>query len=105
MRDWRSLFSTGRCKGCRRQRSLYKGSCLPCRQPEDRRELVEYGVPPNSADALALIMEKCNGVAGFVLGKVHPRLMENITVVNGTLKVRDKTYGWVRRNGWVKARR
>lgn len=101
MQDWEKLYK-GPCRECGEKSGCYKGLCLPCHQPEDRRELVKFGVPPGSADALALIMGKCNGDAEFVLGKVHPRLMQNIVIVNKTLKVRDKSYRWMRRNDWVK---
>lgn len=106
MMDWEKQWSRGPCKGCGEKFDsrweCHKGRCLPCRQPENRRELVKYGVPCGSANALALIMSKCNGQAEFVLGKVHPRLMENIVVVNGILKVKDKSYHWIRRSEWVK---
>lgn len=101
MQDWEELYK-GPCRTCGEKDGCYKGQCLPCRQPKDRRELVQFGVPCGSADGLALIMKKCNGDAEFVLGKVHPRLMQNIVVVNGILKVRDKNYRWMRRGDWVK---
>lgn len=105
MIDWEKLWSRGPCIECGEKfstKECLKGRCLPCRQPKDRRELVKFGVPCGSADALALIMKKCNGDAEFVLGKVHPRLMQNIVIVKGVLKVRDKNYRWLRRNDWVK---
>lgn len=105
MLDYNKLWSRGPCIGCSEKfqdRECLKGLCLPCRTPEDRRELVKFGVPTASADALALIMKKCNGDAAFVLGKVHPRLMQNIQVVNGTLQVKDKSYRWMRRVDWTK---
>jgi len=105
--DWFALHSKGPCQGCGRtfrEKDCYKGRCLPCRVPEDRRELVKYGVPWSTANGMALIMKKCNGQAEFVLGKVHPRLMANIVVRSGVLKIRDKKWHWVRRNGWAKVR-
>lgn len=105
MMNWELLHSRGPCQGCGvkfKEKDCYKGRCLPCRQPEDRRELVLWGVPCGSANALALIMYKCNGQAEFVLGKCHPRLMQNIVIVNNVLKVRDKSYRWIRRGDWMK---
>lgn len=105
MRDWQSNWSSGRCKLCKERHGkwgLYIGLCLPCRVPEDRRELVSFGVPWSTANVLANIMSKCNGDAEFVLGKVHPRLMQNIVIVKKTLRVRDKNYRWVRRDDWMK---
>lgn len=105
MMNWELLHSRGPCQGCGvkfKEKECYKGRCFPCRAPADRRELVRFGVPWGSAAALALIMHKCNGDAEFVLGKVHPRLMQNIKIVKGVLKVRDKSYMWLRRGDWVK---
>jgi hypothetical protein len=105
MMDWEKEWTRGPCEGCGETfsgKECRKGRCLPCRCPEDRRELVKFGVPWGSANALAGIMKKCNGDAEFVLGKVHPRLMQNIVISNGILKVRDKAYRWLRRNDWVK---
>src|SRR5258706_250580 len=90
---WRKAMPQG-CGKTLEWEGCYKGRCLPCRQPEDRRELVLWGVPCGSADALALIMKKCHGNANEVLALVHPRLMQNIVVVNNVLKVRDKKYVW-----------
>lgn len=92
----------GPCQTCGEKDGCYKGLCMPCRTPKDRRELVKFGVPPASADALALIARKCNGDAEFVLGKVHPRLMQNIKIVKGHFRIVDKKYRWMRRNDWVK---
>jgi hypothetical protein len=106
--DWKTIYTRGPCKGCGEKfsdRECIRGFCLPCRTPEDRRELVKFGVPRGSADALMLIANKCNGQAEFVLGKCHPRLMQNIVIVNGILKVRDKSYHWMRRGDWVKVQK
>lgn len=105
MEDWRQIYTNGPCKTCGETFSelvCIRGFCLACRQPEEYRELVRFGVPPGSGQVLLTIARKCNGDAEFVLGKVHPRLMENISVNNGVLQVRDKSYVWQRRVGWVK---
>jgi hypothetical protein len=104
MKDWLKLYR-GPCRECGSNRCCYKGLCIVCRQPADRREIVKFGVPALTADHLALIMHKCNGDAEFVLGKVHPRLMQNIKIVDGVLQVRDKKYRWIKRNDWVKGGR
>jgi len=105
MMDWEKEWTRGPCEGCGVKfdtKECRKGRCLPCRCPETYRELVKFGVPCGSGAALALIAKKCNGQAEFVLGKCHPRLMQNIVIVNGILKVRDKKYRWMRRGDWVK---
>lgn len=104
MEDWKKLYK-GPCRECGEKDNCYKGLCLPCRQPSDRRELVKFGVPCGSADALALIMSKCKSDADTerTLKLVHPRLMQNIVVVGRVLKVRNKKYHWMRRGDWVKA--
>ncbi len=101
------IWTSGRCTSCGDRhvhRELRRGLCLPCRVPEDRRELVRFGVPWLTANVLANIVSKCNGDAEFVLGKVHPRLMQNIKVVRRTLKIRDKRYRWIRRKDWRKVK-
>ncbi len=95
------LHSNGPCAKCGQKGCCYKDQCLVCRTPPDRRELVKHGVPRGSADALAIIMRKCNGDANFVLGKVHPRLMENIEIRDGRLRLKSRNYRWMRRCGWV----
>lgn len=32
---------------------------------------------------------------------VHPRVMENVTVMDGKLYLADPKYRWVRRQGWI----
>jgi hypothetical protein len=66
------------------------------------RELLRAGVPYMTVSVLYNIAKKCNGDAEFVLGKVHPRLMQNIKVVGKRLRVKDKSYRWLRRVDWVK---
>lgn len=106
MIDLKKIYTKGPCKGCRRKfegLECIRGFCLPCRVPEDRRELVLFGVPWGSADALAGILKRSGRKnAMLVLKAVHPRLMDNITISGKTFKVRDKSYRWMRRGDWVK---
>jgi hypothetical protein len=93
----------GPCTDCGRKGFLYKGRCVPCNQPPDRRQLVEAGVPCGSADALAQIAQRCGGgtSAQKVLEMAHPVLMENIVVdKDGTMRLKSTKYHWVRRQGW-----
>lgn len=107
MKDWRTVWTRGPCKGCGKKfedRECRHGFCMVCRQPAESRELVKYGVLPQSANMLMNLMWKCKVDAERVLGIVHPVLMQNIKVVDRTLRVRDKQYRWFRRGNWVKAK-
>ncbi len=99
--------SDGPCRMCRKKRFCYKGHCIPCRQQPDRRQLVEAGVAPGTADTLAYLMHKCKSTkeAQKVLGIAHPMVMENVCVKGGpVLTLRIKTAHWVRRQGWRKGK-
>ncbi len=102
---WRrnNPHSNGPCRMCRKKRSCYKGHCIPCRQQPDRRQLVEAGVAPGTADTLAYLMHKCKSTkeAQKVLGIAHPMVMENVVVgAGGVLRLRLRDFHWVRRQGW-----
>lgn len=101
------IWTKGACKTCRRKRDLYKERCHPCRQPEDRRQLVDAGVPSLSAACLANIVRKCMkqgrklSAIVDVLTMVHPLLMENISInSSGTMSPKSLKYQWIRGNGW-----
>lgn len=98
-------WTEGPCEGCGKKGTILDGRCAICRLPEDRRELVAFGVPWLTAEHLAQMLKRCNGNAQEVLGIAHPRVMQNVVVVNGTLKVRDKNWRWRRRIGWEKVRK
>lgn len=101
-------YSEGRCDTCRKSRFLIDGRCMPCKQPLDRREIVDAGVPCGSADALIRLVriakekgKKGKGVPAF-LAMVHPVLMENIRIDGrGFLRIMDKSIIWMRRSGWM----
>ncbi len=102
-------WTVRKCHGCGRTRDCLRGRCLPCRQPPDRRALVEVGVPCSSADALAWIVQKAKrqrktgAEIEAILWFVHPLLMENIEVTDqGVLRPKVKKAEWIRRNGWTR---
>lgn len=81
---------------------------MPCRQPADRREIVDAGVPPGSADALIRLRriakeqgKKGKAIPAF-LAMVHPVLMQNIRIDGrGNLRIIDDSIVWMRRSGWM----
>lgn len=94
------------CRCCRRRRPAYYGRCLPCRTPQDRRAIVEAGIPRGSADGLAFLVKRMKGKpvrkVEEVLSIAHPALMQNIRLLrDGTLKPRSEKYLWLRRSGWT----
>lgn len=110
-RQWlRPTNWNGRCRKCGKMRWLGRGICLPCRQPRDRWELVEAGVPCGSADLLALTVKHFQeqGVSVRRIRKLltvlHPMLMENIRIIEGgRMTLRLPGYLWVRRSGWLQS--
>lgn len=81
-------------------------TCNICRRPKGLHEILRAGVPFMTADSLYRLVrhgrvQKYIGTLEL-LGIVHPRLMENITVRGMHLKLVDKSLVWVRRRGWAK---
>jgi hypothetical protein len=101
VQDWEKLYK-GPCRECGEKDNCYKSLCLVCRSPARAREMVRYGVLPQTAKILIGIADKCNGDAEKVLQIVHPRVMQNLRIENGKFKVIDKSYRWHRRVDWVK---
>lgn len=103
--DYDKIWTSGRCKICKKKvedNRLYKGHCWICRWPEKMRELVRYGVLPQTARILYDLMAKSGKDAEKVLRIVHPRVMENIVVKDGRLVISCDWYRWLRRTGWVR---
>lgn len=106
MIHWEKRWSRGPCTECGtkfEREECHDGLCLICRQPPRAREMVRYGVLPQTAHILLEIADKCNGDADKVLRIVHPRVMENIKIVGKKFKIVDKRYRWIRRSEWMRA--
>lgn len=106
-RHW-SNNRRGTCEICQEANKwLCNGLCIVCRRPLDRRELVRAGVPPGSADHLAILMQKSRAEnrsqkrTWRLLSIVHPVLMQNIRITEDWELVPDVPARWIRRCGWV----
>ena len=96
------------CAGCGRIRDTYGDRCVPCRQPADRRQLVEHGVPCTTADGMAQFGQrlvdsgKPMAEVEEILGILHPNVMQNVRISKrGFFQLKDKKLIWLRRNTWV----
>lgn len=111
MNRWLSnVYTRGRCGTCRKKDDLVRGTCFPCRVPENRRDLVKAGVPWGTANALMQLTERAKRRARvtsevqLLLEISHPILMTNIKVDRGfNLRIRSPKYRWLRRSGWSSA--
>jgi len=96
------------CEGCKRTRDTYGGRCVPCRQPADRRQLVEHNVPVSTADGMAQFAGRLRAVGKTfaevedILRILHPSVMSNVNVTaRGFFQIEDKSLVWRRRTEWI----